>query len=145
MYTPEMGIEISTQYAGGTSLREIAAQDGMPDKSTIIRWSLDKAHPFYDLYARAQEIRAELDAEDLLEIADDGRNDWMERRNKEGEIVGWAENGESVRRSTLRVDARKWLISKRQPRRYGDKTQLTNSEGDGPAEIIVRRVGSNKE
>lgn len=60
-------------------------------------------------------------ADEIIEIADDGSNDWMEREGKA------APNGEMVNRSRLRVDTRKWLMSKMAPKKYGDKmsTELT--------------------
>lgn len=74
-------------------------------------------------------------ADEILEISDDGSNDWMERLGKEGEPAGWQLNGEHVQRSRLRVDTRKWILSKLAPKRYGDKLQHT---GDGGGPIRVR-------
>jgi hypothetical protein len=39
----------------------------------------------------------------LLEIADDGRNDWVERRNGNGEVIGWQVNGEHIQRFRARL------------------------------------------
>ena len=58
-------------------------------------------------------------ADETLEISDDGTNDWM----KDNE--GYKVNGEHVARSRLRVDTRKWLLSKALPKIFGDK--LTQS------------------
>jgi hypothetical protein len=66
--------------------------------------------------------------EEILDIADDGSNDWMEKLDKDGKSVGWAVNGEAVQRSKLRVDARKWIASKLKPKKYGDKLDTTLSE-----------------
>ena len=60
-------------------------------------------------------------AEDILDIADDATNDWMERKDAEGENAGWQFNGEATRRSQIRIDSRKWLLSKLAPKKYGDK------------------------
>jgi len=70
----------------------------MPDRHTVINWSLEEGHPFFNQYARAREIQYHLLADDLTDIADDGSNDWMERYGKDGESLGWALNGESVQR-----------------------------------------------
>lgn len=47
--------------------------------------------------------------------------------------------GDTVERARLQVDARKWLLSKLRPDKYGDRTQmeLTGKDG-GPAELIIR-------
>ncbi len=75
-------------------------------------------------------------AEDLLEIADDGTNDWMERTNANGDVTSVTANGEAIQRSKLRVDTRKWLLSKMIPEKYGDRvlTELTGKDG-GPIKV----------
>ena len=60
---------------------------------------------------------------------DDGRNDWMEKRNSEGKLTGWAENGEAARRSAIRIDARKWALARMAPKKYGEKLDLSHSGG----------------
>lgn len=64
-------------------------------------------------------------AEDILDIGDDGRNDWMEILDRKGEPTGgWKVNGEAVQRSKLRSDDRKWLLSKLVPKVFGDAVTL---------------------
>jgi len=95
---------------------------------------------FREQYARAREAQAHHLADELLEIVDDGKNDWMERRSEAekgaGISTGWVLNGEHVQRSRLRVDSRKWFASKVLPKIYGDKVQaeLTGANG-GPLEF----------
>ncbi len=69
-------------------------------------------------------------AEEIVEIADDGRNDWMEVMSKDGESIGWRLNGEAVQRSRLRVDARKWLMSKLLPKKYGESKDDGGNQQD---------------
>ena len=72
--------------------------------------------------------------DEILDIADDGDNDWMERKGEDGQSLGWRENGEALRRSALRVDARKWMAGKLQPKKYSEKMQMdatvTHEAGD---------------
>jgi len=104
----------------------------MPHLDTIFDW-LAKHEQFSELYAHAREARAELHAEEILEIADDARNDFMEREAKSGETFT-ALDTEAVLRSRLRIDTRKWLLSKLLPRQYGDKMQIA---GDGGGPVII--------
>jgi hypothetical protein len=60
-------------------------------------------------------VQADYMAEEILEIADDGRNHWTKREDGSAAV-----NAEVVQRSRLRVDARKWLMSKLQPKKYGN-------------------------
>jgi hypothetical protein len=55
--------------------------------------------------------------EELLEIADDGSNDWTIRTNKSGDEYEVA-NTEVVQRSRLRIDVRKWYLSKVLPKKF---------------------------
>ena len=71
-------------------------------------------------YARAKELQMDYLAEELLEISDDGSNDTI--INEKGQKV---EDKEWTNRSKLRVDTRKWLMSKLAPKKYGDKLDLT--------------------
>lgn len=130
LYTARLAAEICAQIETGKSLVDVAAISGMPKRDAIYAW-LDQHKEFADMYVRAREIRADRMAESLLEIADDGRNDWMEEFDKDGESLGWKLNGEHVQRSKLRVDARKWLLAKMAPRKYGDKIQHSN-DPDNP-------------
>lgn len=68
-------------------------------------------------------------ADELLEIADDGQNDWMLRNSPDN--PGWRENGEAMRRSQLRIETRKWVAARLLPKRWGDKTvtEITGADG----------------
>ena len=94
-----------------------------------------KHSEFSEQYARAREQQQEFYAEEILDIADDGQNDYMERLNKNGEIE-MVVNHENIQRSRLRVDTRKWIMSKLAPKKYGDKVQQEISGKDG-GELIV--------
>jgi hypothetical protein len=112
----------------------------MPDKSTVWLWNVDNREGFSNRYARARELQAQGLADELLEIADDGRNDWMER----AEGLTPELNSENIQRSRVRIDTRKWLLSKMLPRIYGDKSEvaLTGPNG-GPVQSVAVTVPVN--
>lgn len=138
IYSQALSDEICEMISDGMSIREICRKDGMPGKTTIMRW-LQENNTFRDQYAQAKEIGIEAIADDILDIADNGMNDWMERRGTEGENVGWQINGEAVRRSQIRIDARKWVLSKLAPKKYGDKISQEISGPDG-GPVSVSRI-----
>ena len=112
----------------------------MPHQATVFRW-LQAHEAFRERYTRAREAQADALFDELLTIADDGRNDWMAIHGDDGEVVGYKENGEALRRSALRIDARKWMASKLQPKKYGDKIAHTGPDGAGPVQVeTIRRV-----
>jgi hypothetical protein len=94
----------------------------MPCEGTVYGW-LSKQPAFVEMYTRAKDDCCYAMAESVLDIADDGRNDWMLSHDPDN--PGYRINGEHVNRSRLRVDARKWILAKLQPRKYGDNTQAT--------------------
>ncbi len=143
MYPPETRDTILVRLADGESLNAICKDDGMPAMRTVLYW-LDEDEAFLRKYVRAREIQAERMAEDILEIADDGRNDWMARNASDD--AGWAFNGEHSARSRLRVESRKWLMSKLAPKKYGDKvTQELTGPAGGPVEFAQRPQLSKEE
>lgn len=123
MISQEVRDAICEQLADGKSLRETLKQDGMPGMSHVFR-ELAADAAFREQYARAKDVGIERMADELLDIADDGTNDWMERQDKDGVCIGYSVNGEAVQRSKLRADTRKWLLSKLAPKKYGDKLEL---------------------
>lgn len=134
-YTPELAADICGRIADGQSLRAICRAEDMPASSTVFVW-LQQHADFTEQYARAREAQADALADDILEISDDARNDWMDREIKGGGTERVVDQ-EHIGRSRLRVDARKWLASKLKPKKYGEKlsTELTGADG-GP--VVVK-------
>ncbi|AXX02817.1 terminase small subunit-like protein [Cronobacter sakazakii] len=125
-YTEELAEIICLRLAEGESLRSVCRDEGMPSKQAVLRW-LARNESFRAQYVRAKEEGAEAIAEELFDIADDGSNDWMEKLDKDGEAIGYQLNGEHVQRSKLRIDTRKWYLSKIMPKKYGDRIQHDQS------------------
>lgn len=134
-YGAEIAALICERIADGQSVREIGRDENMPAASTIFRW-LSVHKEFQEQYARAKEAQAEHLAEQILDIADDAQNDWMERKNSDGENIGWQVNGDAIQRSRLMVDSRKWLLSKLLPKKYGDKITQEHQGPDGGPLVV---------
>jgi hypothetical protein len=124
LYTQELATLICSEIAAGEKVTDICQADSMPSPRSVYQW-LAKYPEFSQQYAQAQADRTHAMAEDILAIADDGTNDWMERNH--GDDESWVTNGEALQRSRLRVDTRKWLMSKMAPKKYGDKQQVEHS------------------
>lgn len=126
-YNQELADRICSQLAMGDSLRTVCKEEDMPSLTTIFNW-FRKYPEFLAQYARAKEESADWMADEVLDISDNGANDWMERNY--GDESVWVTNGEALQRSKLRVDTRKWLMSKMKPKKYGEKVDVTS---DGKA------------
>lgn len=97
----------------------------MPDQTTVYRWLRD-IESFRQHYVRAREDQAELYLDQIIEISDDGSNDTYE--DDEGNRkTDW----DVIARSKLRVDARKWAMSKLAPKKYGERIAQEISGPDG--------------
>lgn len=123
-YTKEIGDKICESLAKGKSLNSICKAPDMPDDSTVYRWLLSTQNPdldhFRDNYALAREIQYQRMADELMDIADDGVNDYVLSNSKEGDLC--RVNPEAIGRSRLRVDTRKWFMSKVLPK-FKDKQE----------------------
>ncbi|MGO6819422.1 terminase small subunit protein [Rhizobium leguminosarum] len=103
----------------------VAAQDGLqPAMSSVLSWLADDDKAgFRAKYAMAREIQADGFVDEMVEIADDRADDWIEKKNASGETTGWQENGEAIRRSQLRIATRQWVAEKLKPKKYGSKVE----------------------
>lgn len=126
-YTQEKGDEICADLAMGMSLRSVCLKDDRPAISTVFRWI--RTYPeFRKQYEDAKQESADAMAEEVLDIADDGTNDYITKENKDGSEYETV-NSEHIQRSRLRVDTRKWLMAKMKPKKYGDKLDVV-SDGE---------------
>lgn len=140
-YNKEIADAVCMRIAEGESLRMICRDDAMPDKSTVLRW-IGRHQEFRDQYAISKELGIEAMAEELFEIADDGTNDWMELTDSDDNVYGYKANGEHIQRSKLRIDTRKWYLSKIVPKKYGDKLEVNNV---GLPTVIIKDLSGRKD
>ena len=117
--------------AEGKSLRAAAKENGIA-ASTVLDWTQANA-TFGEQYTRARQIGYQLLADELIEIADDSSGDVIETED------GPKANAEFTARSRLRLDTRKWMLSKMLPKVYGDKLEL-GGELNHRVEKVVREV-----
>ncbi|WP_118785719.1 terminase small subunit [Haemophilus haemolyticus] len=114
-FMQEVADDICLLLAQGESLRKICERPGMPAISSVFKW-LNENQQFSEQYARAREDQADFLLEEMLEISD-------------------LATPEDVSVAKLRVDARKWYITKVAPKKYGDKvTQEITGVNGAPIE-----------
>jgi len=80
-------------------------------------------------YARATELRADALADEMFDIVDETSRDTIITDK------GIIPNNEWIQRSRLRYDARKWLASKLNPKKYGDREIKVFEGGENPIQI----------
>ncbi len=141
-YSEEIATIICSCLAEGESLRSICKNEDLPSRETVRNW-LKTNEAFLGQYVRAREEQADNFAEEILEIADDATNDFMERKRQDGSTEEVFDK-EHVQRSKLRVDARKWLMSKMAPTKYGEKLELGGPDGQAIVPVLNVTIGSDK-
>ena len=134
-FTPQLAIEICERLANGESLRRICDSDErFPTESAVRQWVIRDVQGFAAQYTHAREIGLDRMADELIEIADDSSRDTTTRIDgSECADTEW------INRSRLRVDARKWYLSKLAPKKYGDhqSIELTGKDGAPIASTTV--------
>jgi hypothetical protein len=135
----EIVAEICGRISAGESVHAIfrSPGEGYPAVwSTFWRW-LQGNDEFERLYNVATEQRAELYAEEIASIADEAPPlvQTQHGEHLDAAFVQWQRN---------RIDARKWVASRMRPRRWGDKTIISNDpDNPVPPLVVVKPHGES--
>lgn len=128
--------EICLQVARGERTR-VAIKKADISFDTFFRWIEDDEDKSKQ-YARACELRAESMADEILAIADSTKDDVITDDN--GNPVT---NHKVIQRDRLRVDTRKWLMSKMMPKKYGERQAIdhtTNGKEITPIALTKEQI-----
>jgi hypothetical protein len=120
----------------GTPLTIICDPDDMPCDDTVRNWAKDDPE-LSRAIARAREAGFDRIAMDAIDIADDNTRDTITVRKAGADIE--VPDTEWIMRSKLRVETRLKLLSKWDPKRYGDRiaTEISGPDG-GPIQTEGR-------
>ena len=110
IFTDELANEVCERVSLGRSLRSVCLDKDMPAMSTIMDW-LNHNEDFSEQYRRACEDRETTHFEEMLTIADEVLPETAE-----------------VARAKLRIDTRKWVLARMNPKKYSDKQQDDNTD-----------------
>lgn len=107
---------IISEIIAGRSLKSILRDEDMPAVTTFFQW-VDSNEDKKNQYARAMELRAEIKFESIQ----DDYSEEPQRDPESGRIdSAW------VALQRLKIDAKKWELSKLMPKKYGDRLELEN-------------------
>jgi transposase-like protein len=118
LYTPELAERILDELSGGRTLREVCRDPGMPTEGTVRWWVIENREDFAGRYAIARQAGDEAIADEILDIVDNRRHDWIVVEKPDGGIEKYLDP-QRVRRAELRANARWALLSKGMRRKYG--------------------------
>jgi hypothetical protein len=133
MFNQDKADEICIMLEDGASLRKAAESVGESAR-TVLNWT--KSNPeFLTQYTRSREIGYLQLADSILNIADETEVE----AKYDGDDVRLDLSATAVARNRLRVDTRKWMLSKMLPKIYGDKLALAG-DPDNPIETVSKVV-----
>jgi hypothetical protein len=130
-YTPAVGDEICELTA-----ERICEREEMPARQTVMRW-VESNPEFRDQFLLARVHMFDWIADEIIRIADDSTGDVF-FDNDTGRAVA---DHARIQRDRLRVDSRKWLLSKQDAKRYGDKLAVEADTAKEP--IVIRWANSD--
>ena len=107
--------EILDDIERGMSLRSSLSKDNRPASDTFYIW-LESNEDKSKRYARAAEKRADAIFEEILEISNHTEEDHTP-------FTG----SNVIQRDRLKIDARKWMLAKMNPKKYGDSIKTEHS------------------
>lgn len=136
-YTTELAERILAELREGRSLRDVCRDDGMPTSGTVLDWEASDRDGFRARYHRARDIGYQIRAEELDEIAADGRYDYIERVNKDGSIERVLDR-EHVSRSRLQLEHGRWSLTNMLPRLYGKRVEVTATHEHGVSTALAQ-------
>lgn len=116
VYSDEARQALLSRLESGETLNSICKEKDQPSIKTVMEWVALDAE-WGEKYARARSAGLDAMADQILEIADDGSRDYSGFRDDGSPIV----DQDHIQRSKLRVDSRRWLLSKLRPEKYGDR------------------------
>jgi hypothetical protein len=119
LYTPTLADEICRLMTEGRSVRSICSDPGMPSEGTVRGWAREDRDGFAARYRLARDLQLDHWADLIVDLADRSDRDPRDRQ--------------------IRIDTRKWIMSKLGPRRYGERL-LTAIELDSPIKVLHDQI-----
>tara|TARA_R110000744_G_scaffold130273_1_gene237920 strand:- start:117 stop:533 length:417 start_codon:yes stop_codon:yes gene_type:complete len=117
--------KVLSEMRNGLSLRQSTMKAKIA-KQTFLDW-VDKDPELSGQYAQARADMIDCLADEIMEIADEKLTPTGDGK-VDSAMVQWQK---------LRMEARKWALSKMAPKKYGDKLELS---GDEHAPIPIQRI-----
>ncbi|MCE5318512.1 MAG: hypothetical protein LLG04_14265 [Parachlamydia sp.] len=100
---------------------------------SFYQW-IAKSEVLQKLYNYAREVRSDVLFEEIVEIADTTEEGIKTKITAAGVEET---HGDMTEHRKLRIDARKWVVAKMQPKKYGDKLDLTSGNEPLKSNITV--------
>jgi hypothetical protein len=117
-YTQEMADAICSRMSEGESLRAICRDVGMPSEGAVRGWAVRDVDGFGDRYRAARLLLIDYWADQIVDIADDGNLDPIDRQ--------------------IRTGVRQWIMSK-VSRGYGERL-IHSGDPESPVRVVHQQL-----
>lgn len=141
-YTDDQKEEVITAICNSVIEDKISFNQSVSDSNislvTFYNW-IAKNEAFQQLYNYARNIRSDVLFEEIIEIADTTEEGTKTKTTMTGIETT---TGDMTDHRRLKIDARKWVVAKMQPKKYGDKMDLTTNGKDLNPNITIEIIDS---
>ncbi len=132
-YSIQLVDEICRRVAGGEMLKAICEDKAMPTFQVVQGWFDEPLmKEFHDAYLNAVKLRDKAFEDEIVMIADDSSNDYVEKINSKTGETFRVLDPEALTRSKMRIDARLRIMKANNPARWGDNP----NSGDATKELL---------
>lgn len=152
-YSDKVANEIFDRMAAGESLTNICRDEHMPGRKTVLRWQDgERGAPveFGPRYAQAVQDRADKCFDEIIDLADGAAVSAEVEANIAGKKVSEKVRrkverrvyNEEIQARKLRIDARKWALSRMNRSKYGDRSELavSGTPDQPPVDLNLKTV-----
>ena len=127
-FTAELKAELLERVATGESVSSIMSAAHMPSRRTLFN-ELQRDEAFARAYSIAREVALEVWEDELQRIADTPETSVTRITRPDGSVE--LREADDVQARRLQITTRQWLMSKRLPKKYGDRVAQEVSGPEG--------------
>jgi hypothetical protein len=125
-FNQDIADEICERLAMAESARAIFLDGNIGiSMSTMFKW-LNLYPDFAEQYARAHETQADVLFAQIIDIADTPQIGVEVKINSDGKET---KHSDMIQHRRLQIEARKWVIGKQRPKKYGDVKTPESDDG----------------
>lgn len=119
-YSEEVVSTIFARIAQGESVVSICSDPGMPAQSAFYKW-MDSKPELVERYTCARKSQANTIFDKMLNVAENTEIGITKKIKPEGEEIT---EGDMLGHRKLKIDTYKWILSKLEPKKYGEKIDI---------------------
>lgn len=149
-YSDDLASEICRRVASGEVLKAICEDATMPTVRLVQDWFEDKEKVFFRTsYDRAIKMRDKVFEDEIIMIADDSSNDYIEKINSKTGETFRVLDAEAMTRSKMRIEARMKILRANNPARWGDNPSASEAAAkmlqNFSPKVVIQFVEAPKE